>query len=341
KKRILVEVLIEDITKIKTLENKLSVLNRVQIVGDLTKGLLHSFSNLTNVIINRSQMLLQITEKKSVVDGLAIIQKSATEGARQIRRIQDFMSERTETEAKETAELIEIVEDAIEFSRIHFKVEKKEKGRSISVSKQYFAKESVHSDIRILREIFVSIIFRVAGFIQKQGTIEVELKRDEDLFFTVSTLLNDGDIENHSKAVQNLLSEIEIRRIAEKVNLRIFEEISSGRYTIKAVLPSSIIVETRKTEEVSESVRIRDLDILVVEDDTALQEILFELFDNMGNRVSVCSNGEDALIEFKKSTYDIVISDYGIGAMTGYELLKKIRERNEQTITILLSGWML
>ena len=341
KKRILVEVLLEDITKIKVLENKLSVLNKVQIVGDLTKGLLHSFSNLTNVIINRSQMMLQITEKKPVIDGLSIIQKSALEGARQIRRIQDFMSERDESGTKENAELIEIIEDSIEFSRIHFKVEKKEKGRNITVSKQYFAKENVHSDIRVLREIFVSMIFRVAGFIPVQGTIETELKRDNDLFVTVSTILNSGGIDERSKTQQNPLSEIEIRRIADKVNVRIFEEISSDRYTIKAVLPAAMIVETEREEEVTDTVRIRDLDILVVEDDPALQEILFELFDSMGNRVSACSNGEDAINEFRQNKYDIVISDYGIGMMTGYELLKKVRELNEQTVTVLLSGWML
>lgn len=340
KKKILVEVLLEDITKIKALENKLSVLNRVQIVGDLTKGLLHTFSNLTNVIINRSQMLLQITEKKSVLDGLGIIQKSAMEGARQIRRIQDFLSDKNETQEKEDAELIEIIEDSIEFARIHFKVEKKEKGRTISISKQYFAKERINSNIRMLREIFVSMMFRVAGFIGTQGVVETELKRDDDLFLTVSTVLSGTDA-NGSRTIQNPLSEIEIRRIAEKVNVRIFEEVSADRYTIKAVLPASMIVEAEKNETVVDSIRIRDLDILVVEDEPALQEILFELFDSMGNRVSVCSNGEDAINEFRNNSYDIVISDYGIGVMTGYELLKKVRELNEQTVTVLLSGWLL
>ncbi|MGL4368928.1 MAG: response regulator [Spirochaetota bacterium] len=341
KKRILVEVLLEDITKIKFLENKLSVLNRVQIVGDLTKGLLHSFNNLTNVIINRSQMLQQLTEKKSVTDGLAIIQKSAIEGARQIRRIQDFISEKEYVNEHETGDLIDIVEDAIEFARIHFKVEKKDKGRNISIAKQYFAKDRVNGNIKILREIFVSMIFRVAGFIETQGVIETELKRDDDLFLSISTVLTPGSGSEERTSFQNPLSEIEIRRIADKINVRIFEESSSDCYTIKAVIPSSMIIEIPKDESEEEGIRIRDKDILVVEDDTALQEILFELFDSMGNRVSVCSNGTDAFNEFRNSKYDIVISDYGISGITGYELLKNIRELNEKVVTVLLSGWLL
>ena len=341
KKRILVEVLLEDITRIKALENKLSILNRVQIIGDLTKGLLHSFNNITNVIINRSQMLQQITEKKTVADGLMIIQKSAVEGARQIRRIQDFISEKEYINDHETAELIEIIEDAIEFARIHFKVEKKDKGRIISIAKQYFAKDRVNGNVRLLREIFVSMIFRVAGFIERQGVIEAELKRDEDLFLTVSTVLSDQVGFDAAEPFHNPLSEIEIRRIADKINVRIFEEISSGFYTIKAVIPASMIIEKEKDEAVGDSARLRDLDILVVEDDTALQEILFELFDSMGNRVSVCASGDDALNEFRNNKYDIVISDYGISGMTGYELLKKVRELDEKVVTVMLSGWLL
>jgi PAS domain S-box-containing protein len=341
KKKILVEVLLEDITKIKALENKLSILNRVQIVGDLTKGLLHTFNNLTNVIINRSQMLLQITEKKSVVDGLNIIQKSAMEGARQIRRIQDFINEKDDGIEKSNADIIEVIEDSIEFARIHLKVEKKEKGRIISISKQYFEKERVNTNIRTLREIFVSMIFRVSGFIGLQGVIETELKRGDDLFFTVTTILTAPGSLDSNRSSQNSLSEIEIRRIAEKINVRIFEETTSDRYTIKAVIPSSLIVENEPSETVNDFTKVRDLDILVVEDEPALQEILFEMFDSMGNRVSVCSSGDDAITEFRTNHYDIVISDYGIGAMTGYELLKKVRELNEQTVTVLLSGWVL
>ncbi|HEY1406878.1 MAG TPA: response regulator, partial [Spirochaetota bacterium] len=339
KKKILVEILFEDITRIKALENKVSSLGRVQIISDLTKGLLHTFNNFTNVIINRSQMLLSITEKRSVTDGLNVIHKAAIDGARQIKRVQDFIGEGDRENATGSSELIEVIEDAIEFARIHFKVERKEKGRMVSIAKQYFAKDRVQGQIKLLREIFVSMIFRVAAFIDNQGVVETELRRDEDLVVTISTS-TEGHTADQGTG-NNPMSEIEIRRIAEKINVRIFEEVSADRYLIRAIIPSSMIVGPEKLPREEEGVKIRDLDILVVEDETALQEILFELFDHMGNRVSVCENGDDALNEFRHNKYDIVISDYGIPGMTGLELLKKVRELNEHTTTVLLSGWLL
>ena len=339
KKKILVEILFEDITRIKTLENKVSSLGRVQIIGDLTKGLLHTFNNFTNVIINRSQMLLAITEKKSVTDGLNVIHKAAIDGARQIKRVQDFIGEGELDGTNTSSEMIEVIEDAIEFARIHFKVERKEKGRMVSISKQYFAKERVFGQIKLLREIFVSMIFRVAAFIEHQGVVETELRRGDDLIVTVSTSIEGRAVTPMDK--NNPMSEIEIRRIAEKINVRIFEEVSADRYLIRAVIPGTMIVEPEKQTQNTESIKLRDLDILVIEDESALQEILFELFDHMGNRVSVCENGDDALNEFRHNKYDIVISDYGIPGMTGLELLKKVRELNEQTVTVLLSGWLL
>jgi len=339
KKKILVEILFEDITRIKALENKVSSLGRVQIIGDLTKGLLHTFNNFTNVIINRSQMLLAITEKKSVTDGLNVIHKAAIDGARQIKRVQDFIGEGEHDGATTTSEVIEVIEDAIEFARIHFKVERKEKGRMVSISKQYFAKDRVFGQIKLLREIFVSMIFRVAAFIDHQGVVETELRRGEDVIITVSTSIEGRTVD--VKAGNNPMSEIEIRRIAEKINVRIFEEVSADKYLIRAIIPASMIVEPEKQLQEIEGVKLRDLDILVIEDESALQEILFELFDHMGNRVSVCENGDDALNEFRHNKYDLVISDYGIPGMTGLELLKKIRELNEHTVTVLLSGWIL
>ncbi|MFW5770078.1 MAG: PAS domain S-box protein [Spirochaetota bacterium] len=66
-----VEVIIEDLTRVKQLEQSMSSSNRIQIVGDLTRGFLHFFNNVINIIMSRTQLLLQMTEKESVLDGCA------------------------------------------------------------------------------------------------------------------------------------------------------------------------------------------------------------------------------------------------------------------------------
>lgn len=340
-----VDVILEDYTKIKKLENRMSVMNRIQIVGDLTKGLLHSFSNMINVIMSRTQLLLQMTEKDVVLDGLRLIEKTALDSVKQIRRIQDFIGEGESLKEFELEDLIDVIEDAIEFSKIHFKVENKEGRRNIKVERRYFAMVNVRADTRLLREIFVSMIFKVSAFLKKHGTINIMLKDNGSTTLTVLVNKEDGE-DSEPRANDESLSglifhEIDIRRIAEKLNIKIIEEESSASYTIKAVLPPSILINKAKKEPDVLEYKLRDLDIIIVEDETALKEILFELFDSMGNRVFVADNGEDALSEFRKGDYDLVITDYGMKGMTGLELLTRTKEVDEDVVTVLLSGWML
>lgn len=333
------EVLFEDKTRLQYLENKLGSLNKNQIIGDMTQGLLHSFNNIINIVINRSEMLLQLTEKETVLDGIQMIRSSAIEGASQIRRMQDFIT-KDEDLIDEEDNIVNIIEDAIEFSKIHFKVEKKENNRNITVSKKFFVKHTLKGNLRLLREVIVSMIFKISDSISESGIIETELSEKNDLIFSVK-VQKQYIKESETDISDSYLPEIELRRIAEKINLRIYEEESNEEISIKVVIPSKMIHTVDKNINQKSTIKLRDLDILVVEDESALSEILFEVLDTMGNRVSVCENGLTGLDEFKNNKYDIVISDYGISGITGLELLTKVREINPETITVLLSGWIL
>jgi len=102
-----------------------------------------------------------------------------------------------------------------------------------------------------------------------------------------------------------------------------------------------VILEDHETINVNRDCSIRDKDILIVEDEKALQLILGNLFERMGNRVFITDNGCKAFEEFKNKDYDIVISDYDVSGLTGIELAARVKEINENTLTVLLSGWSL
>jgi PAS domain S-box-containing protein len=336
-----VETIIEDITKIKSFENKLSLSNRIQLIGDITKGLLHSFNNIINVILSRTQMLLQITEKDIVLEGLRTIEKTANEGVKQIRRIEDFVGEGGRLDETEEENLIDVLEDAIEFAKIQFKVEEKENRRSIKIEKKYYSKIVINTNTRLLRELLLSTIFKVSNYITKEGIISIVLKNGDNPCLSVSTEKDTEKCETDPEAGAKYFHQVDIRRIAEKINMKIIEEESSGDYAIKAIIPQSMITEKDNRDTESVDFRIRGLDIIIVEDEEDLKEILFELFNNMGNRVSVYDNGDEALEEFKSRHYDILITDYGIKGITGIELAARAKEIDEKLMTVLLSGWML
>ncbi len=337
-----VEMVMEDITLMIDLKNRIATNNSIELFMDITKGYLHSLNNYVNIITSKTQMLMQITEKDSVLNGIQTIEESAIEIVKQTRRIQDFISRKDEIDESTTEPLVNIIEDAIEFSKMRFKVEDKEKRRNIFIEKKYFTGVNVKSDTRLLREIIVSIILRVSQFIEKRGSIQINLKENNDITLSVITK---KDIQTEPVSIQgdtiNVFTGSDVRKVAEKIKVKIIEEESPEYYSIKAIFPHRMIINSQKNEPGEMEYKLRDLDIIIVEDEAALQRILYELFDRMGNRVFICDDGDEALKEFKKKKYDLVITDYGISGITGLELAARIKEYNENAITVLLSGWML
>ena len=78
--------------------------------------------------------------------------------------------------------------------------------------------------------------------------------------------------------------------------------------------------------------------ILVVDDDAGVREALSEFLLSLGYVVVVVENGEEALAEYKKSEFDVVMADLIMPNMDGMELLRRIREmKNNEVIFLMIT----
>ena len=67
--------------------------------------------------------------------------------------------------------------------------------------------------------------------------------------------------------------------------------------------------------------------ILVVDDYNTMVRIIRNLLKSIGyENVDDASNGEEALAKIKAKTYGLVISDWNMEPMTGFELLQRVRQ---------------
>lgn len=79
--------------------------------------------------------------------------------------------------------------------------------------------------------------------------------------------------------------------------------------------------------------------ILVVDDDTGVREALSEFLLSLGYVVVAVENGEDALAEYGKGEFDVVIADLIMPNMDGMELLRRIREiKDNEVIFLMITG---
>ena len=84
---------------------------------------------------------------------------------------------------------------------------------------------------------------------------------------------------------------------------------------------------------------LKNFTILLVDDDKILNENLAKTLNMFFKEVLTADNGSVALEIFKNKTIDMVISDYVMPIMNGYELCKEIRIIDDKVPIIILSNF--
>ncbi len=79
--------------------------------------------------------------------------------------------------------------------------------------------------------------------------------------------------------------------------------------------------------------------ILVVDDDSGVREALTEFLLSLGYTVVAVGNGEEALVEYERGDFDVVMADLIMPSMDGMELLQRIRAmKNNEVIFLMITG---
>ena len=79
--------------------------------------------------------------------------------------------------------------------------------------------------------------------------------------------------------------------------------------------------------------------ILVVDDQKALRKNLAFYLKSQGYSTDTAGSAEEALDKINKTFFDIVITDYKMGAMTGYDLMKRVRKTHPSTEVIVMTAY--
>ena len=78
--------------------------------------------------------------------------------------------------------------------------------------------------------------------------------------------------------------------------------------------------------------------ILIVEDDGELRQLFSRVLTKNGYAVTGVTNGKEALEVIDKGYFDLIISDIMMPVMDGFELVRTIREANDQTPVLMITA---
>ncbi len=79
--------------------------------------------------------------------------------------------------------------------------------------------------------------------------------------------------------------------------------------------------------------------ILVVDDEDALRTVLSGELANEGYDVRTAADGDDAINELEKAPYNLVLLDIKMPRLNGFEVLKFIKEKHNNTKVVMLTGF--
>ncbi len=79
--------------------------------------------------------------------------------------------------------------------------------------------------------------------------------------------------------------------------------------------------------------------LLIVDDDTAMREMLASLFGNRGYSVENATSAAEALERAGEQRFDVVLSDIRMPGKTGIEMVCELRERLPETPVVLMTAF--
>lgn len=347
------------------IREQFSQIEKLSALGELASGVAHDFNNTLAGILGRAQLIQRTNDPEKISRGLNIIIKTAEDGAKTVKRIQDFARQRRDHDF-EPVSIDQILLDVSEITRPRWKDRAEAANVQISLDLQIRSKAKVLGDESELREVLVNMVFNAVDAMPNGGQLTLgafdidesvvimiadtgsgmpaEVKsRIFDPFFTtkgkagmgLGLAVSFGIIRRHEGSVQ-VDSEV-------GVGTKFMIHLPKAEVTEEATLPEAELVNPQpsepRTTNVTRSFSENQAKILIVDDEEPVRELLRDLLEHEGCRVYMAPGSREALGLFEVHQFDGIFTDVGMPGMSGWELSHAIRERNKEIPIAVVTGW--
>ena len=356
---------IRDVTEKKKMEQQLLQSEKLKSLGELAGGVAHDFNNILAAILGRVQLLrkqlappMGKTEKRgSAIDlekGLEIIERASLDGAETVRRIQEFCRRRGDQKDFVQVDLNELIENALEFTKVKWADEVQSRGIKIEISKALSSLPPIMGSASELREVFTNLINNAVDALPRGGEIRVQSCMNTE--WAVITIEDTGggippSIKDRifdpfftTKGPQSTGLGLSVSYgIINRHHGTITAESMEGKgtaFTIKLPLTGKADTkEDRREKVIPMQGKHNKARILVIDDEADVRELLRDILSDAGHDVEMAHNGCEGIEMFEKQPYDLVLTDLGMPVMSGWEVAGKIRQMNKCVPIALVTGW--
>jgi len=344
------------------IREQFSQMEKLSALGELASGVAHDFNNTLAGILGRAQLLQRTSDPEKIKRGLDIIIKTAEDGAKTVKRIQDFARQRRDHDF-ELVSIDQILLDASEITRPRWKNCAEASNIHITVDLQIGSNAMVMGDDSELREVLVNMVFNAIDAMPEGGTLTLSTRADEQsvtikvidtgvgMYPEVRSRIFDPFFTTKGKAGLGLGLAVSfgiIRRHGG--NIEVESQYGSGT-EFRITLPVATIAQSSPEIERDDPAPASSLSshvsqpatttprLLVVDDEDFVRDLLKEMLEGEDCEVQLAASGNEALSMFRESKFDAVCTDVGMPGMSGWELAREIRHLDHRIPIAVITGW--
>jgi len=181
---------LKDITEKKEVDERLLQSQKLRALGEMAAGMAHDINNVLGAILGRVQLIKLglsgnegVSKKmpdETLQKELDIIEQATMDGARTIKKIQEFTRKRSDKFQFAPLDVNEIIDGAMEFMKTKIKDEAEAKGIQIEVKRVKGDVPPVMGNPTELREALVNILLNAIDAMPEGGTITLETGTEQD-----------------------------------------------------------------------------------------------------------------------------------------------------------------
>jgi signal transduction histidine kinase/ActR/RegA family two-component response regulator len=326
----------------------------LRVAGEMAAGVAHDFNNVLGAILGRTQLLGRQIEAgelsaEDLRTSLTVIERAAQDGRETGRRLRQF-GHVAQGGASEAVELPAVLRDAVEFTRPRWQNEAQAAGIGIEVRLDAEPGTWVAGRASELREVFTNLVLNAVDALPAGGTITLTARADDT--HVLAGVADDG-VGMDEETARRLFEPFFTTKGNDGTGLGL-----SVVYGIVQRHGGTIGVETRPGAGTRMEVRLPraaapllhapaagppetllEMDVLVVDDDEAVRNVLRDTAAALGQRVTACGSGAEALAAFRPGAFQLVLTDLGMPVMTGWELTRLLRARDPAVTIVFVTGW--
>jgi signal transduction histidine kinase/CheY-like chemotaxis protein len=318
-------------------------LGRLGALGEMASSFAHAFNDVLTPIIGRTQLLVQRVSDPQLRDWLDTIERTALDGAKTVRRIQEFMRVRRE-EPTTLVDLAAVTRQAIRATAA--------RRPGVQIQTELDTLPLISGDGRAMQEALSHILGNALEASPEGSTVIVAAQMEGG-----EAVLSVTDVgAGMTAGVQARIFEPFFTTKAGATGLGLFlahgivarhggqievDSVAGRGTTVRVKFPVEIVsrAEPPRPARVAKASG-GPARCLVVDDDPHVRQLISDILTNAGHVVVMAVDGADGVEKFKTDTsFEVVVTDLAMPKLNGLQLARHCKTLRPAVPVVMLTGW--